>query len=130
MQLCVKSGMANQCVLTAQNSKTLVLGNSNPEFPACMAYAATLPDHESPVYFWDLMYLFDSFHHRRSKSALFINDLQCLAEEGEIQRHARTNRLGLWLLLKVKFCWVLVLFVHIQKQHPTCLFLSLCCVLP
>ena len=96
--------MANQCVLTAQNSKTLVLENSNPEFPACIAYAATLPDHESPVYFWDLMYLFDSFHHRRSKSALFINDLQRLAEEGEIQRHARTNRLGLWLLLKVKFC--------------------------
>lgn len=89
-----QGAMDNRCVITAQNSKPLVLGSTNPEFPTCLAYEATFPDHASPAYFWDLMYLFDSFHHRRSKSALFINDIQCLAQEGEIQRHARTNRLG------------------------------------
>ena len=110
-----QGAMDNRCVITAQNSKPLVLGSTNPEFPTCLAYEATFPDHASPVYFWDLMYLFDSFHHRRSKSALFINDIQCLAQEGEIQRHARTNRLG---AISESLKNMLVLFFPLQETTP------------
>ena len=119
-----QGAMDNRCVITAQNSKPLVLGSTNPEFPTCLAYEATSPDHASPVYFWDLMYLFDSFHHRRSKSALFINDIQCLAQEGEIQRHARTNRLGA-ISESLKNMLIFV-FSTPRNNTPTCPFLSLC----